>query len=281
MPFTTEAIWQNLRIAGEAESVHLADFPAPSAALRDSELEFKMAAVLHAVQLGRSLRSAYNIKNRQPLSKCQLVSGSAKERAALLEMEDIVAEELNVKEVVFAEREDELVSYEAKANFRVLGKEIGKDMKAAAEKIAALGQDEIRALLDGSILSIEVAGRQVDITSEKVEIRRIEKTGLKVINEGTLTVALDTEITPALLLEGEAKDLVRGIQNERKLSGLDVSDRIKLTLFGSEHLKTAFDTFTNYISSETLAVSVEWKQVPEQKDIEAGEEIWKAALGKV
>jgi isoleucyl-tRNA synthetase len=160
----------------------------------------------------------------------------------------------------------------------VLGKELGKNMKAAAEKIAALSRAEIEAILDGSTLSIEAGGQNVDLSAEKLDIQRIEKTGLKVLNSGNLTVALDTEITEALSLEGDVRDLVRGIQTLRKESNFDVSDRIKLFLHGSQRLKKAFDAFAGYVSSETLAVSVEWVEKPCQKEIEAGEEKWLVSI---
>jgi len=230
--------------------------------------------------MGRSLRSVYSIKNRQPLRAVELVTKNIEEKAALLEMEEIVREELNVKKVGFSDKEDDLVEYEAKANFRVLGKELGKDMQAAGVKIATLGRSEIQALLDGATLSLDIGTRSIDVTADRLNIRRIEKTGLRVANEGSLTVALDTEITPELLLEGEVKDLVRGIQNERKESGLEVTDRIKLSLFGSPQLKTAWEEWADYISSETLATSVEWKSCDGQKTIEAGDENWLVSLEK-
>ena len=153
-------------------------------------------------------------------------------------------------------------------------------MKAAAERIEALSQQEIQGLLDGATLSIEVNGKNVDLTAEKLDIRRIEKAQVKVLNEGTLTVGLDMEVTEELAQEGDVRDLVRGIQNLRKESGFDVTDRIKLTLFGSDKLKSAFKAFTDYIAQETLAVSIEWKEVPSMTEVEAGDESWKVALEK-
>jgi isoleucyl-tRNA synthetase len=280
MPFTTEAIWQNLKSSNDAISIHLCDWPLPQEKFIDRELEFKMATVQHAVQLGRALRSKYDLKVRQPLQMVKLVTRNTEEKTALLEMQDIIAEELNVKEVQFSDNEDELVEYSAKANFRVLGKELGQNMKAAAEKIAALSRAEIQAILEGSTLSIEVAGQSVDITYEKLDIKRIEKSGFKVLNEGNLTVALDTEITETLSREGDVRDLVRGIQNLRKDSGLDVSDRIKLFVHGSDKLKAAFESFTTYIAGETLASSIEWASNPASVKIEAGDDCWMAAVEK-
>jgi isoleucyl-tRNA synthetase len=281
MPFTTEAIWQNLRSESDSPSVHLADFPRLQEAYRDRELEFKMSVVQRTVSMGRSLRYQQNIKVRQPLKTVELVTRSPEEKKVLLEMEEIIREELNVKNVIFRDNEEDLVEYQAKANFRVLGKELGKDMKAVAERIESLSQREIQGLLDGAVLSIEVAGRSVDLTTDKLDIRRIEKANLKVLNEGTLTVGLDTEVTEELSMEGDVRDLVRSVQNLRKESGFAVTDRIVLRLHGSPRLKKAWETYSDYIASETLAVSVQWGSVDGMVSIEAGDEAWSVALAKV
>ncbi|MHB9291897.1 putative isoleucyl-tRNA synthetase [Hollandina sp. SP2] len=287
MPFTTEAIWGNLRLAEEPESVHLADFPQVRRERRDRQLEYKMAAVQHAVSMGRSLRSQYNIKVRQPLRRVELVTRKEEEKKVLLEMEDIIREELNVKEVVFRDNEEELVVYEVKANFRILGKTLGKDMKAAAARIAALKQNEIQGLLEGATLSLEIPEavdlqhRIVEITADTLDIRRIEKAHLKVVNEGTLTVALDTEISPELAQEGDVRGLIRGVQNLRKEAGFAVTDRIRLQLFGSPRLQAAWINFAEYVAAETLAQDVRWAEGTAMHKIEAGEETWQVQLEKV
>jgi isoleucyl-tRNA synthetase len=303
MPFTTEAIWRNLRCSKETESVHLADFPLIREERRDRELEYRMATVQHAVSMGRSLRSQYNIKVRQPLRMVELVTRNVEEKNVLLEMEDIIREELNVKEVVFGDNEEDLVEYEVKANFRILGKELGKDMKAVAAKIETLSQTEIQGLLEGAALVLEVGNhsadapprtvdapprtvdapprtvdapprtvesppRTVEITAEKLDIRRIEKANLRVLNEGTLTVGLDTEITEELSKEGDVRDLVRGIQNLRKEAGLEVTDRIRLFLYGPAELKAAWESFAPLVAGETLAREVSWAPVDGQKPLE-------------
>ncbi|MDR0688923.1 MAG: isoleucine--tRNA ligase [Spirochaetaceae bacterium] len=280
MPFTTDAIWRNLRRDGEAESVHLTDFPLPREERRDRELEYKMGLAQHAVSMGRALRSQYNLKVRQPLKAVELVTRNADEKKVFLEMEDIIREELNVKTVIFRDNEEDLVVYEAKANFRILGKELGKDMKAAADRIAALSQLEIQGLLEGATLSIEVAGKPVEITAEKVDIRRIEKAGLRVLNEGTLTVALHTEVTEELAQEGDVRDLIRGVQNMRKDKGLTITDRIRLRLYGSDRLKAAWEAFSDYVAAETLSVSVVWEKI-QGRELEAGDEVWIADIDKV
>ncbi|MDR3140110.1 MAG: DUF5915 domain-containing protein, partial [Treponema sp.] len=298
MPFTADAVWGNLRREDEPESVHLADFPLPREERRDRDLEYKMAAVQRAVSMGRALRSQHNLKVRQPLKMVELVTRNEEEKKALLEMEEIIREELNVKTVIFRDNEEDLVEYEAKANFRVLGKELGKDMKTAAARIAALSRTEIQGLLEGATLSIDIpalgegsspvteetAGqlpqRTVEITAEKLDIRRFEKAHLKVLNEGTLTVALDTEITPELSREGDVRDLVRGVQNTRKEINLAVTDRISIRLYGPERLKQAWEAFADYVAAETLASRVEWGQAEGQIPLEAGDETWLVKIEK-
>ncbi|MCL2722253.1 MAG: isoleucine--tRNA ligase, partial [Treponema sp.] len=278
MPFTTDAIWRNLRLEGEKESVHLTDFPIPAEKRRDKALELRMASVMSAVSIGRSLRSQYNIKMRQPLRKAELVTRNQDEKKSLIEMADIIREELNVKEIIFSDNEEDLVEYEVKANFRVLGKELGKDMKAAAACIEALSHAEIQSVMEGASLSIDITGengkRTLEITLDKLDIRRNEKANLRVLNEGTLTVGLDTEITRELSMEGDVRDLIRGIQNARKEQGLSVTDRIELCLYGSDSLKEAWDRFGESAAAETLAVKTEWVKVDGQIPIEAGDEPW-------
>jgi len=288
IPFTTDAIWQNLRTPSDPESVHLTDFPVSKNERRDRNLEFKMESVRRAVSMGRALRAQYNIKVRQPLKTVELVTRKAEEKKVLIEMEEIIRDELNVKNVVFRDNEEDLVEYEAKANFRVLGKELGKDMKAAAEKIASLSKSEIQGLLEGATLSIELpGGRAIDITGDKLEIRRIEKANLKILNEGTLTIGLDTEITSELSKEGDVRDLVRGVQNLRKELGLEVTNRISLFLAGSGQLKSAWEAFSDYVASETLSSMVSWvdeeakSKIGEMREIEAGEEKWRVKIEKV
>jgi isoleucyl-tRNA synthetase len=160
-------------------------------------------------------------------------------------------------------------------------------MKSAAARIETLSQPEIQGLLEGAVLSIELGGsaagappRTVEITREKIDIRRIEKANLRVLNEGTLTVALDTEITAELSREGDVRDLIRGVQNLRKDSGFAVTDRIRVSLSGSERLKQAWEALADYVAAEILAVSTVWETVPGQIPLEAGDDRWQVKIEK-
>lgn len=258
VPFITEEMYLNLKTSEDKESVHLCDYPVPNADWINKELEFKMETVQKAVSMGHSLRNQFNLKNRQPLASVALVTRNPEEKRVLAEMEECIREELNVKKVEFHDREDELVEYKAKANFKVLGKELGPLMKQAATIISTLTSEQIQSILDGTKLSIEVSGNEVELDSEKVLVERLEKDDLKVLNDGTLTVGLDSKVTDELKKEGYVRDLIRGIQNQRKENGYNVTDRIKIKLSGDLDLQNAFTMFEDFIANETLANEIEW-----------------------
>jgi isoleucyl-tRNA synthetase len=200
-------------------------------------------------------------------------------------MTEIIREELNVKDIMFSDNEEDLVEYEVKANFRILGKELGKDMKAAAARIETLSQTEIQGLLEGASLSLDIKGangetRSFALTSDKLDIRRNEKANLRILNEGTLTVGLDTEITRELSMEGDIRDLIRGIQNNRKEMGLEVTDRIRLTVYGPEVLKEAWDNLGTTVAEEVLAIETAWAKLDGQISIEASEGSWLVKIEK-
>ena len=240
-----------------------------------------MDTVQKAVSMGRALRNQFNLKNRQPLASTQLVTRNAEERKVLESMIDTIREELNVKQVIFHEREDELVEYKAKANFKVLGKELGAKMKAAAAKIQELKNQSIADILGGKKVSVEVDGQDVALDAEKIIVERIEKEDLKVVNEGTLTVGLDTKVTDELKKEGYVRDLVRGIQNLRKETGLAVTDRIKLFVSGDADLQDAFGKFKDFVGGETLAVAQEWKdKLSQPTAVEADDKTWSIEIEK-
>jgi isoleucyl-tRNA synthetase len=281
VPFITEEMYQNLKTSEDKESVHLCDYPEVNEKWLNQELEFKMATVQKAVSMGHSLRNTFNLKNRQPLASVALVTRNAEEKRVLSEMEDCIREELNVKKVIFHEREDELVEYKAKANFKVLGKELGPLMKKAAGIIAELTSEQIVAILEGNKLSVEIEGKSVELDSEKVLVDRFEKDDLKVLNEGTLTVGLDSKVTEDLKKEGYVRDLIRGIQNQRKESGLNVTDRIKLTVAGDEKLKSAYLMFVDFICNETLTSEINWADsLPNAVKVDADDKEWGIVIEK-
>ncbi|MDY2839974.1 MAG: isoleucine--tRNA ligase [Treponema sp.] len=280
VPFITEEMFQNLRTDEDKESVHLCDYPVANKAWINEALEFKMATVQKAVSMGHSLRNQFNLKNRQPLASVALVTRNADEKAVLEEMQDVITEELNVKTVEFHDREDELVEYKAKANFKVLGKELGPKMKVAAVVITSLTNEQISSILEGAKVTIDVDGTSVELNTEKVIVERFEKDDLKVLNDGTLTVGLDSKVTEELKKEGYVRDLIRGIQNARKESGFNVTDRITLCVSGDETLKSSMEMFKDLIANETLAVSVEWSDSVLPVEVESDDKKWSLKVAK-
>ena len=280
MPFITEEMYANLRSPSMPESIHLCTFPVYDPSRRDEQLERKMKVTMKAVGMGRSLRTEYSLKIRQPLKALHVVTRDAEEKKILLEMEDLIKDELNVKSVTFRENEDELVEFHAKANFRTLGKVLGKDMKAAAALIEKLPLKDIHALIAGKSVELALDGRTVTLAPDAVEIQRIEKESLKVINEGTLTVALDPELTPALVQEGLVRDLVRGVQNLRKEKGLEVTDRIELALSGSDAIRAAAENHREHLLAETLAEGWRWEKSADSVDIDCGDETAAVSIRK-
>ncbi len=257
IPFVTEEIYLNLRTDDMPESVHLCDYPVEVKAERDEKLEKEMSLTMKAVAMGRALRSASNIKTRQPLSKFFIVDRSDEDRAILAASTDIIREELNVKGVEISADESGLVSYSAKANFKVLGSRLGKFMKEVAATIQGFSSEDIASILDGNAKKVAYSGGEIDITEGDLMVQRSEKAHVKVLNEGALTVGYDTEITEELLLEGIARDLVRFIQTERKEREFLVADHIRLKVSGSGQFEKAVRAFSSYISEETLADSLE------------------------
>lgn len=283
IPFITEEIYRNLRTKGMPESVHLDRFPEAGVLPRDTELERKMDLTQRAVSMGRALRNLHNLKIRQPLKSLYIVTLSREEKAVLVEMEDIIREELNVKEILFRDNEEDLVEYSCKANFKVLGKILGRDMKAAAARIEELTTSEIQSLLSGANLSVEFDGeehRSVDINADSVVIQRSERENLKVLNEGALTLAIDPAISEDLYQEGMVRDIVRQIQNLRKESGLNVTDRIALSLWGSDRVREAVEGFEEYLMQETLTIKWEWEKGENALEMECGDDRCYATLRK-
>jgi isoleucyl-tRNA synthetase len=255
LPFCTEALYRNL-VAGVVPqapaSIHLTDFPCANPKLVKPDLEVRMSMIRQVVAIGRVLRSKYTIKNRQPLSTMTVVIKDDATRALVEDMAVLIREELNVKSVVFDKNEQKLVQISAKPNFRQLGKMYGAKMKDAAIIIAAFSSHDIEILEKGG--SKEVLGHPVTYTD--LDVRRIKREGIEVETGGEVTVALDTELTPALVAEGHAREFVNRIQNLRKEQDLMVTDRIAVMCICEDTLRKALSDFSDFIGSETLATGV-------------------------
>ncbi len=255
LPFVTEEIYQNLvKEFDEAaeDSIHLCEMPQADESLRDPELEAQMSLATRAVVLGRSLRSKHDLKVRQPLQKLYLLPPDEQSRDELMEMRDLIAEELNIKEIELVEDETELSDVSYKPNFRALGPRFGKRMKEVAARVQSMTSDEMKVLRDGGFL--EVADDR--ITLEDLEVQRSEKDDLIVAIENNLGVGLDVHLDEELITECTAREFVNRVQNMRKEAGLDVSDRIHVGVKGEANLESAVDRHRDYVSGETLATAV-------------------------
>jgi isoleucyl-tRNA synthetase len=263
MPFISDVMYRNLvaplRERGEeiAQSVHLRDWPTYRSEEEDEELDERMDLVIRTVSMGRALRTAHGLKVRQPLQAIHLVTRDPQARAALEEFADLVRDELNVKDVVFDDRESELVDLVVKANFKSLGPRLGRDVQKVARAIQELPIDDVLAVEAGGEYELRVDSVQVKLGREDVIIERREKEGLFAECSGPLTVALDHELTPALIEEGMAREFVNRVQGLRKEADLRVSDRIRL-LFHSpaNQVGSAIAGYADYIQSETLAAEL-------------------------
>ncbi len=270
-PFVTETMYQNLvRSAYPAApaSVHLSDWPGVGAKhttpLQDADraLLADMAAARQVVTLGHALRAASNIKVRQPLARALVVAESA-QKAGIARLADIVADELNVKAVEFAEREQDLVSYKLLPDNRVLGKKFGKQFPAVRAALAALEPyAAVHALRAGQSLALTVEGQPVVLAPEEVLIQVQPREGFAVQAEGSVVVALDTHLTPELLAEGQAREIVRHLQTLRKDAGFELTDRIETSYQAAADVARVFEAWAEYIKAETLSVALRPSAAP-------------------
>ncbi len=263
-PFLADEIHLNLAggtlgQTGETpESVHLGDYPAFDAALADPELETAMEAVRLTVELGRAARARAKAKVRQPLRRAVIVANDA-EREAIEARADLVTAELNVKELDFVTDEGELVSYTAKPNYRALGPRFGKRMPQVAAAVAALDAAHVAAVMaDGGEVGINVEGDEHTLGPDEVTLALQPLEGYEVEAGAGHAVALQLELDEELRREGLAREIVHAVQIARKEAGLEITDRIALSLGGDDDLLTAARAHEQYLATEVLATSVSY-----------------------
>ncbi len=249
-PFYADQLYHDL--GGELESVHLEQFPVADEALIDTELEARMGMAQKITSMVLALRRKVNIKVRQPLQQIMVPAVDDEQRRHIEAVKDLILNEVNVKELNFVEGQGILVK-KVKCNFRVMGKKFGKLMKGVAAKMNGLSQEEIAALEQQGSISFEVEGQPVTVEATDVEIISEDIPGWLVANEGNLTIALEVELTDALRNEGMARELINRIQNLRKDTGLEITDRIRVTVAPNEQTDSAIAEFGDYIKSQVLA----------------------------
>jgi isoleucyl-tRNA synthetase len=253
-PFVADEIYENLD--GAEPSVHLVDWPEAGAV--DAGLEHAMAVVRESVRLGLAARGQAKIKVRQPLRAAVIVA-AGDERAAIERLAPVVLEELNVKELRYVSQADELGSYEVKPNYRALGPRFGKQMPQVAAAVAALDPAHVaRALRSGTRVGVSVDGHDHELDADDLMLAMKPLDGYQLEREGSHAVALELQLDAELVREGLAREVVHAIQNARKAAGLEVDDRIELTLGGDAELLAAARAFDQYVASETLAVAINY-----------------------
>ncbi|QQS59519.1 GNAT family N-acetyltransferase [Candidatus Peregrinibacteria bacterium] len=256
MPFISEAIWQNLRQKNNVSSVHHSDFPNADAFPEDRELVESLSAVRTIVSLALALRAREKQRVRQPLALLKVALPSRFSSDILTKYEDILLEEVNVKKVEAVQNPEEIAEKFAKPDARKIGPKYGKEV-----------QEIIREAKSGNFIEHEdgscTVAEKWELTAEEIEIGFLGKEGLSALSEAGIVVALDTIVTPDLLLEGHARELIRNIQELRKEAEYDISDRILLGISGADDILALFGEM---IATETLATEI-LKEIP-SADIE-------------
>jgi len=281
VPFIADGIHRALKQPGDPESVHLCLFPEKEAQMnRDSDLEQRMELVLSAVTMGRALRAKHQLKIRQPLRKITLITATPEAQRILEDLGELITDELNVKSVEISRDEKDLVELSAKANFKLLGRRMGKKMKSVSQAIAAMGPAQIRDYLQQGSIELMVDEESTRFENEEILVQRNQKEGLLVETDNLLTVALDTEINEELMQEGLAREFVNKVQNMRKEKNLDVMDRIVTRYRGSKVLESSLETHSDFIRTETLTNVLSSESVLEGEDWDLNGEACRISIEK-
>ncbi|MDX1278039.1 isoleucine--tRNA ligase [Oceanihabitans sediminis] len=259
-PFFMDRLYQDLNSVTKKEqfeSVHLANFPVYDEKFVDKSLERKMEAAQTISSLVLSLRAKEKIKVRQPLQKIMIPIDSVEQKEEILAVADLIKHEVNIKEITLLEDASDILVKQIKPNFKALGPRFGKDMKAIAAKIQQFTAEDIKIIEQRGSLDIEINEKSLTLELSDVEITSQDIEGWLVANEGNLTVALDVTISEELREEGIARELVNRIQNLRKDSGFEVTDRINVQLQKDDQIVKAIASNMDYIKTETLTEKLE------------------------
>ncbi|AJH13376.1 isoleucyl-tRNA synthetase [Myroides profundi] len=274
-PFFMDKLYRDLTLAthGESfESVHLANFPEFKEEFVDKALESRMQKAQIISSLVLSLRKKEMIKVRQPLQRVMIPVLDDNQRNEILAIADLIKAEVNVKEIELLDDASGILVKQIKPNFKTLGPRFGKDMGLIANKIQGFGQEEIALLERNGEITLDLSEKSVTLTVADVEITSQDIEGWLVANEAGLTVALDITISPELRKEGISRELVNRIQNIRKDSGFEVTDKIVVKILEEKEIKEAVLANEDYIKSETLTHTLEFvTELSEGVDVEFDE----------
>ncbi|HEX3600186.1 MAG TPA: DUF5915 domain-containing protein, partial [Lacipirellulaceae bacterium] len=267
VPFMADTMWRNLAGvfgASASESVHLSEFPTGEVSAVDEALSERMNLVRLISSLGRNARNAATLKVRQPLEKVQVILADTRHQAWLEEHAAVIKEELNVRQLEFCDDPTQYVEHEIVPNFKLLGPRLGKLLPKAKQW---LGQQTGAALLenirDNGQIDLTLDGQAIALTREEVEVRIRPRAGWTSANDQGVVVVLSTELTPELIAEGLARDAVRIVQDRRKETGCEYTDRIEIGIVTeSKDVRQAIETFADYIKQETLAIKLVFEPLP-------------------
>ena len=258
-PFYADRLYMDLiNVTGRDKvvSVHLADFPVSNEFLIDTELEARMRMAQDVTSMVLALRRKVNIKVRQPLQCIMIPVVDEEQKRHIEAVEDLILSEVNVKELKFVESGSGVLVKRVKCDFKKLGPKFGKQMKAVAAAVAGMTQEAIGELERNGRYTLEIEGGAAVIEASDVEIFSEDIPGWLVTNEGRLTVALEVTVTEELRREGVARELVNRIQNIRKNSGFEITDKIAVTLSKNPNTDDAVNEYNTYICNQVLANSL-------------------------
>ncbi len=261
-PFFMDRLYKDLTnttAKDKFESVHLSHFPEYDVSLIDRELESKMAKAQTISSLVLSIRQKEKIKVRQPLQKIMIPVLDEKQKHEIEAVADLIMSEVNVKEIELLDDASGILVKQIKPNFKVLGPKFGKEMKQIAQAIAALGQEDIQKIEQNGELSLKIENKIINLQLQDVEISSQDIEGWLVASQGPLTVALDITINDDLRKEGIARELVNRIQNIRKESGYEVTDRIDIKIQKDGFVENAVESNLKYIKAETLTAELDFE----------------------
>ncbi|TNE30907.1 MAG: isoleucine--tRNA ligase [Bacteroidetes bacterium] len=273
-PFYMEKLYGDLNAAtgkDKAESVHLSDFPVVDSTAIDADLEKRMQLAQQLSSMVLSLRKKEKIRVRQPLRKVMVPVLNDAFKARLSAIEGLVASEVNVKEIEAVDESAGLFVKKAKPNFKTLGPKYGQLMKQIAGAVNQMDSAAISEIESTGSKTLELGGQEVVLEAADLEISTADIPGMLVASEGGVTVALDITLDDELTKEGLAREVVNRVQNHRKDSGLDVTDRIAIEFSGSEELKQAIEANESYVCSEVLAERWSWSENSEATEVEIDE----------
>ena len=287
-PFFSDAVFQNLNEVTqrfEFKSVHHVPFPKANESLIDIALEERMHLAQDTCSLVLSLRKKVNIKVRQPLQKVMVPVLNPEMKVQLKKVEDLIKSEVNVKELEYITETEGIIKKKIKANFKSLGAKLGANMKEAAAQITNFSQQQITELEQSESIELEISNSKFQISALDVEISTEDIPGWSVASKGSLTVALDITITPALQSEGDAREFVNRIQNIRKENDFELTDRIFVELLDTgvnANIKSSINEHKTYICGEILAENITWMSelIKESIDIEVNDCMLKVAVTK-